>query len=573
MTIIEVQAREILDSRGNPTVEVDVTLLSGATGRAAVPSGASTGEREAVELRDGDKKRFLGKGVLKAVRNVEEVLAPAVVGLSAADQMELDQILRDLDGTDDKHKLGANAILGVSMAAAHAASNELGMPLYRYLGGPLARTLPVPLMNILNGGSHADTSVDIQEFMVVPGGFPSFSEGLRAGTEVFHALKKVLKARGLATSVGDEGGFAPNLPNNEAALAIIVEAIIAAGYEPGRHLGLALDCAASEFWDADAKVYRLSGEGRTLTSVEMVDYLEGLCDRYPIVSIEDGMGENDWAGWKLLTERIGTRVQLVGDDLFVTNAKELARGIEGGVGNSILVKVNQIGTLTETFEAVELAHRNGYSAIMSHRSGETEDTTIADLAVATNCGQIKTGSACRSDRVAKYNQLLRIEEQLGERGVYPGYGALRGSAAKKLAAIPAALKAEKKAAKAEKKAAKAEKKAAKVEPVATPAPAAKAAKAPAKAASKPAAKAPAKAEAKPASKPAKPAKAEAKPAAKAPAKAPAKAAPKAEAKPAPKAPAKAETKAPAKPASKPASKAPAKAEAKPAAKAAPKKSR
>ena len=578
MTIIEVQAREILDSRGNPTVEVDVTLLSGATGRAAVPSGASTGEREAVELRDGDKKRFLGKGVLKAVRNVEEVLAPAVVGLSAADQMELDQILRDLDGTDDKHKLGANAILGLSMAAAHAASNELGMPLYRYLGGPLARTLPVPLMNILNGGSHADTSVDIQEFMVVPGGFPSFSEGLRAGTEVFHALKKVLKARGLATSVGDEGGFAPNLPNNEAALAIIVEAIIAAGYEPGRHLGLALDCAASEFWDAEAKVYRLSGEGRTLTSVEMVDYLEGLCDRYPIVSIEDGMGENDWAGWKLLTERIGTRVQLVGDDLFVTNAKELARGIEGGVGNSILVKVNQIGTLTETFEAVELAHRNGYSAIMSHRSGETEDTTIADLAVATNCGQIKTGSACRSDRVAKYNQLLRIEEQLGERGVYPGYGALRGSAAKKLAAIPAALKAEKKAAKAEKKAAKAEKKAAKVEPVATPAPAAKAAaKAPAKAASKPAAKAPAKAAskpAKPAAKPAsKPAKAEAKPAAKAPAKAPAKAAPKAEAKPAPKAPAKAETKAPAKPASKPAAKAPAKAEAKPAAKPAPKKSR
>jgi enolase len=574
MTIIEVQAREILDSRGNPTVEVDVTLLSGATGRAAVPSGASTGEREAVELRDGDKKRFLGKGVLKAVRNVEEVLAPAVVGLSAADQMELDQILRDLDGTDDKHKLGANAILGVSMAAAHAASNELGMPLYRYLGGPLARTLPVPLMNILNGGSHADTSVDIQEFMVVPGGFPSFSEGLRAGTEVFHALKKVLKARGLATSVGDEGGFAPNLPNNEAALAIIVEAIIAAGYEPGRHLGLALDCAASEFWDADAKVYRLSGEGRTLTSVEMVDYLEGLCDRYPIVSIEDGMGENDWAGWKLLTERIGTRVQLVGDDLFVTNAKELARGIEGGVGNSILVKVNQIGTLTETFEAVELAHRNGYSAIMSHRSGETEDTTIADLAVATNCGQIKTGSACRSDRVAKYNQLLRIEEQLGERGVYPGYGALRGSAAKKLAAIPAALKAEKKAAKAEKKAAKAEKKAAKVEPVATPAPAPKAAskpaakaapKAPAKAASKPAAKAPAKAEAKPASKPAK---AEAKPASK-PASKPAKAEAKPASKPAPKAAPKAE----AKPASKPAAKAPAKAEAKPAAKPAPKKSR
>ena len=580
MTIIEVQAREILDSRGNPTVEVDVTLLSGATGRAAVPSGASTGEREAVELRDGDKKRFLGKGVLKAVRNVEEVLAPAVVGLSAADQMELDQILRDLDGTDDKHKLGANAILGVSMAAAHAASNELGMPLYRYLGGPLARTLPVPLMNILNGGSHADTSVDIQEFMVVPGGFPSFSEGLRAGTEVFHALKKVLKARGLATSVGDEGGFAPNLQSNEAALAIIVEAIIAAGYEPGRHLGLALDCAASEFWDAEAKVYRLSGEGRTLTSVEMVDYLEGLCDRYPIVSIEDGMGENDWAGWKLLTERIGTRVQLVGDDLFVTNAKELARGIEGGIANSILIKVNQIGTLTETFEAVELAHRNGYSAIMSHRSGETEDTTIADLAVATNCGQIKTGSACRSDRVAKYNQLLRIEEQLGERGIYPGYGALRGSAAKKLAAIPAALKAEKKAAKAEKKAAK-------VEPVATPAPAAKAAKPPAKAASKPAAKAPAKAASKPAAKaPAKaPAKAASKPAPKAASKPAPKAAPKAEAKapakaaskPVPKAPSKAASKpapkAPAKAEAKPAPKAPAKTEAKPAPKAAPKKSR
>ena len=556
MTIIEVQAREILDSRGNPTVEVDVTLLSGATGRAAVPSGASTGEREAVELRDGDKKRFLGKGVLKAVRNVEELLAPAVIGLAAASQMEIDRLLCDLDGTDDKHKLGANAILGVSMAAAHAASNEFGLPLYRYLGGPLARTLPVPLMNILNGGSHADTSVDIQEFMVVPGGFSSFSEGLRAGTEVFHTLKKVLKARGLATSVGDEGGFAPNLPNNEAALAIIVEAIIAAGYEPGRHLGLALDCAASEFWDAQAKVYRLSGEGRTLTSVEMVDYLEGLCDRYPIVSIEDGMGENDWEGWKLLSARLGSRVQLVGDDLFVTNAKELARGIEAGVGNSILVKVNQIGTLTETFEAVELAHRNGYSAIMSHRSGETEDTTIADLAVATNCGQIKTGSACRSDRVAKYNQLLRIEEQLGDLAIYPGFGALRGSAAKKLAAIPAALKAEKKAAKAEKKAAK-------VEPVATPAPVAKAAP---KAASKPAAKAPAKA----------PAKAEAKPAAKAPSKA----APKAASKPAPKAPAKAE----AKPAPKAAPKAPAKAAAKApkaaskpapkaAAKPAPKKSR
>ncbi len=572
MTIIEVQAREILDSRGNPTVEVDVTLLSGATGRAAVPSGASTGEREAVELRDGDKKRFFGKGVLKAVRNVEELLAPAVIGLSAADQMELDQILRDLDGTHDKHRLGANAILGVSMAAAHAASNELGMPLYRYLGGPLARTLPVPLMNILNGGSHADTSVDIQEFMVVPGGFPSFSEGLRAGTEVFHALKKVLKARGLATSVGDEGGFAPNLQSNEAALAIIVEAIIAAGYEPGRHLGLALDCAASEFWDAQAKVYRLTGEGRTLTSVEMVDYLEGLCDRYPIVSIEDGMGENDWEGWKLLSERLGSRVQLVGDDLFVTNAKELARGIEAGIGNSILVKVNQIGTLTETFEAVELAHRNGYSAIMSHRSGETEDTTIADLAVATNCGQIKTGSACRSDRVAKYNQLLRIEEQLGERGIYPGYSALRGTAAKKLAAIPAALKAEKKAAKAEKKAAKAEKKAAKVEPVATPAPAPKAASKPAP---KAAPKAPAKAASKPAPKAAP--KAASKPAAKAAPKVASKPAPKA----APKAPAKAEAKAPAKaeakPASKPAPKAapkaPAKAEAKPAAKPAPKKSR
>ena len=572
MTIIEVQAREILDSRGNPTVEVDVTLLSGATGRAAVPSGASTGEREAVELRDGDKKRFLGKGVLKAVRNVEELLAPAVIGLAAASQMEIDRLLCDLDGTDDKHKLGANAILGVSMAAAHAASNEFGLPLYRYLGGPLARTLPVPLMNILNGGSHADTSVDIQEFMVVPGGFPSFSEGLRAGTEVFHTLKKVLKARGLATSVGDEGGFAPNLQSNEAALAIIVEAIIAAGYEPGRHLGLALDCAASEFWDAQAKVYRLSGEGRTLTSVEMVDYLEGLCDRYPIVSIEDGMGENDWEGWKLLSERLGSRVQLVGDDLFVTNVKELARGIEAGVGNSILVKVNQIGTLTETFEAVELAHRNGYSAIMSHRSGETEDTTIADLAVATNCGQIKTGSACRSDRVAKYNQLLRIEEQLGDLAIYPGFGALRGSAAKKLAAIPAALKAEKKAAKAEKKAAKAEKKAAKVEPVATPAPVAKAApKAASKPAPKAAPKAPAKADAKPAAKaPAKaPAKAASKPAAKAPAKA--------ASKPAPKAPAKADAKpaakAPAKPAPKPAPKAASKPAPKAAAKPAPKKSR
>jgi enolase len=429
MTIIDLHAREILDSRGNPTVEVEVTLVSGTTGRAAVPSGASTGEREAVELRDNDARRYGGKGVLKAVRNANEALGPALVGFEATDQVGIDRTLCALDGSPDKRKLGANAILGASLAAAHAAANELGLPLYRYVGGPMARTLPLPLMNILNGGKHADTSVDIQEFMVVPGGFATFAEALRAGTEVFHALKKVLKARGLATSVGDEGGFAPNLASNEEALKVIVEAIKLAGYEPGRQIGLALDCAASEFWNSSTSRYVLAGEARHLTSAEMVDYLEGLCDRYPILSIEDGMGENDWAGWKLLTDRLGGRVQLVGDDLFVTNASELQKGISSGVANSILVKVNQIGTLTETLDAVELAHRNGYTSILSHRSGETEDATIADLAVATNCGQIKTGSASRSDRVAKYNQLLRIEEELGDSARFPGFSALRNASA------------------------------------------------------------------------------------------------------------------------------------------------
>ncbi len=409
--IIEVHALEILDSRGNPTLEVEVTLESGAVGRFAVPSGASTGEHEALELRDGDNGRYLGKGVEQAVRNVNEHIAPEIIGLPADAQRALDEMLIDLDGTPNKGKLGANALLGVSVAAAKAAADHFDLPVWRYLGGVAAHVLPVPLMNIVNGGAHADNNVDFQEFMVVPFGAPSFKEALRVGAEVFHNLKKVLKKRGLSTSVGDEGGFAPNLASNEAALQAIVEAIQAAGYKPGEQVGLALDVAASEFYKDGA--YHLEGEGRKLDAAGMVEFYAGLCDRYPILSIEDGMAEDDWAGWKALTQRLGNRVQLVGDDLFVTSTERLRRGVGEGCANSILIKVNQIGTLTETLDCIELAHRNGYSTIISHRSGETEDTTIADLAVAVNAGQIKTGSLCRSDRVAKYNQLLRIEEALG----------------------------------------------------------------------------------------------------------------------------------------------------------------
>lgn len=420
MNIIGIVAREILDSRGNPTLEVDVQLSDGAFGRAAVPSGASTGEREAVELRDDDANRYGGKGVSLAVQHVNEVLAPALIGHAADEQLAIDAAMIALDGTPNKGRLGANAILGVSMAVAHAAADSLGQPLWRYLGGPNAHVLPVPMMNILNGGAHADNSVDIQEFMIMPVGFDSFAEALRAGAEIFHALKGVLKSRGLSTSVGDEGGFAPSLPSNEEALAVIALAVEKAGYRLGDQIVLALDCAASEYYDRQTGNYVLEGEGRTLTPAENVAWLEGLCARYPIVSIEDALDQNDWAGWKMLTEALGDRVQLVGDDLFVTNEHELRRGIDAGVGNSILVKLNQIGTITETLRTMQLAHRNRYTTVISHRSGETSDTTIADLAVATNAGQIKTGSLCRSDRVAKYNQLLRIEEQLGDTAVYPG---------------------------------------------------------------------------------------------------------------------------------------------------------
>jgi enolase len=423
--IASVRAREILDSRGNPTVEVEVELEDGAMGRAAVPSGASTGVHEAVELRDQEPKRYGGKGVRKAVANVEEVLAPAVLGLDALDQAAVDQRLIGADGTPNKGKLGANAILGVSLATAHAASSSVGLPLYRYLGGVNARTLPLPLMNVLNGGAHADTRVDIQEFMIVPLGAPSFAEALRWGAEVFHALKKGLKARKLSTAVGDEGGYAPDLPANEEALKVIVEAIGAAGYRPGEQVALALDPAASEFFDAKTRRYRLKGEGQEYEPAAMVGYYQELCARYPILSIEDGMAEDDWEGWALLTRALGARVQLVGDDIFVTNPVRLAKGIVAGVANSLLVKVNQIGTLTETFEAVRMAHRAGYTTVMSHRSGETEDVTIADLAVAMDCGQIKTGSASRTDRVAKYNQLLRIEEQLGGTARFAGPSAFR----------------------------------------------------------------------------------------------------------------------------------------------------
>jgi enolase len=423
-TIEAVQGREILDSRGNPTVEVAVGLAGGDVGVAGVPSGASTGAHEAVELRDGDTGRYSGKGVLNAVRHVNEELAEAVIGLDAFDQIAIDQAMRELDGTPNKGRLGANAILGVSLATARAAAEAAGLPLYRYLGGPNARTLPVPMMNILNGGKHASGSnVDMQEFMVMPVGAPTFAEGLRWGAEVFHALKGVLHQRGFATTVGDEGGYGPSLPSNEAALDAVLEAIAKAGYEAGRDLVIALDPAATEFFE-DGK-YVLKGEGRTLSGPEMVDFWADWVERYPIASIEDGLAEDDWETWRALTERVGERVQLVGDDLFVTNPERLARGIREGAGNAILVKLNQIGTLTETLDAIALAQRNGMQAVISHRSGETADTFIADLAVATNAGQIKTGAPSRVDRVAKYNRLLQIEAELGEAGVYPRRGVLR----------------------------------------------------------------------------------------------------------------------------------------------------
>ncbi len=418
--IAKIHAREILDSRGNPTIEVDVWADSGHMGRAAVPSGASTGAHEAMELRDGDKKRYLGKGVRKAVEHVNSTLNTELHGALITDQAMIDKALIGLDGTPNKANLGANAILGVSLAVAKAAANELNLPLYRYVGGVNACTLPVPLMNILNGGAHADNKVDVQEFMIMPVGAKRFSDGLRMGAEVFHALKSVLKKKGLSTNVGDEGGFAPDLPSNEEALKLVMQAIEAAGYTPGDDIVLALDCASTEFYDAKKKRYTLESTGDVLTSDEMVAMWADWAKRYPIVSIEDGMAEDDWAGWKKMTEVLGSKVQLVGDDLFVTNTSRLGEGIDICIANSILVKVNQIGTLTETIQAVEMAHRAKYTSVMSHRSGETEDSTIADLAVALNCGMIKTGSASRSDRIAKYNQLLRIEEQLGPAGIYPG---------------------------------------------------------------------------------------------------------------------------------------------------------
>ena len=420
-TITAIHAREILDSRGNPTLEADVHLAGGAIGRAAVPSGASTGEHEAVELRDGVKGRYLGKGVCKAVGNVINHIAPELVGYNALDQITIDKTMIELDGTSTKKKLGANAILGVSMAVARAAAAQIGQPLYKYLGGPNAKVLPVPMMNILNGGAHSDAPIDFQEFMIIPKGLPTFSEALRAGTEIFHALKGVLKDRGLSTAIGDEGGFAPKLKGAEDALDSISLAVKKAGYKLGDQIAIALDVASSEFYDAAKKQYVFKkSDGSRRTGAELVAYYKKLCAKYPIISIEDGCAENDWATWKLLTEALGDKVQLVGDDLFVTNVEFLRKGIEKGVANSILVKVNQIGSLTETFDAIELAKENRYTAVISHRSGETEDTTISDIAVATNAGQIKTGSLCRTDRVAKYNQLLRIEEQLGEDAVYGG---------------------------------------------------------------------------------------------------------------------------------------------------------
>lgn len=421
--ITTVYARQILDSRGNPTVEAEVVTDEGAIGRAAVPSGASTGIHEAVELRDGDKSQYLGKGVLKAVNNVNTLINDALHGTYIFDQIEIDSILKNLDGTDNKSKLGANAILAVSMAAAKAAADEIGQPLYRYVGGTNASLLPIPMMNIINGGSHADNSIDIQEFMIMPVGANSFSEGLRMGTEIFHHLKSVLKSKGLSTNVGDEGGFAPNLGSNEEAIEVVLKAIESAGYKPGHDIFIALDAASSEFYNADEKMYHFKkSSGDKLTSSQMVDFWKNLCSKYPIVSIEDGLAEDDWSGWKQLTETIGNKVQLVGDDLFVTNTTRLKSGIDQGIANSILVKVNQIGSLTETVNAVQMAQINSYTSVMSHRSGETEDVTIADLAVALSTGQIKTGSASRTDRIAKYNQLLRIEEQLGNQAQYLGKG-------------------------------------------------------------------------------------------------------------------------------------------------------
>ncbi|MFP3890816.1 phosphopyruvate hydratase [uncultured Ralstonia sp.] len=419
--IVDIIGREVLDSRGNPTVECDVLLESGVMGRAAVPSGASTGSREAIELRDGDKSRYLGKGVLKAVEHINTEISEAIMGLDASEQAFLDRTLIDLDGTENKSRLGANAMLAVSMAVAKAAAEEAGLPLYRYFGGSGAMQMPVPMMNIVNGGAHANNSLDIQEFMVMPVGQSSFREALRCGAEIFHALKKILADKGMSTAVGDEGGFAPNFASNEECLNTILSAIEQAGYKAGEDVLLALDCAASEFYK-DGK-YHLEGEGLQLSSVDFANYLANLADKFPIVSIEDGMHESDWDGWKVLTEKLGNKVQLVGDDLFVTNTKILKEGIEKGIANSILIKINQIGTLTETFAAIEMAKRAGYTAVISHRSGETEDSTIADIAVGTNAGQIKTGSLSRSDRMAKYNQLLRIEEDLGDIATYPGKSA------------------------------------------------------------------------------------------------------------------------------------------------------
>ena len=424
-TIVDVVAREILDSRGNPTIEVDVAVESGVVGRAAIPSGASTGEHEAVELRDAEDSRYGGKGVLKAVTNVNEIIAEEIIGEDAAEQPIIDQLLIDLDGTKNKNRLGANAILGVSLAVCKAAAGTFDLPLYQYIGGVNARTLPVPMMNILNGGKHADNNVDLQEFMIVPAGAPTFSEALRMGVEVFHALKSVLKARGYNTAVGDEGGFAPDLKSNQEALDLIVEAIQKAGYEPAKQVFIALDPAASEFYNTSTKKYELKSEDRELTAEQMVEYYETLVDKYPIVSIEDGLAEDDWDGWVVLTERLGKVIQLVGDDLFVTNVERIQKGIDMGVANSVLIKLNQIGTLTETLDAIELAKKAGYTAVISHRSGETEDTTIADLAVATNVGQIKTGSGCRTDRIAKYNQLLRIEENLQEAAIFAGLSVIK----------------------------------------------------------------------------------------------------------------------------------------------------
>ncbi len=423
--IIDVIAREILDSRGNPTIEVEVYLEGGDMGRAAVPSGASTGEHEAVELRDGDEKRYGGKGVLKAVQNVNDIIAEEIIGYDATDQVAIDKLMLELDGTENKSKLGANAILGVSLAVAKAAAEAVGLPLFQYLGGVNAKILPVPQMNILNGGKHADNNVDFQEFMIMPVNAPSFHEALRLGAEVFHTLKKVLASKGYNTAVGDEGGFAPDLKSNEEALEIIVEAIEKAGYRPGEDIFLAMDPASSEFFDTERNLYVLKSENRKLSPGEMVDYYVKLVDKYPIISIEDGMAEDDWDGWKIMTDKLGHRIQLVGDDLYVTNTKRLARGIELGITNSILIKLNQIGTVTETLDCIQMAHRAGFTTVISHRSGETEDSTIADVAVAVNAGQIKTGSASRSDRIAKYNQLLRIEEFLGTDAQFYGRNVLK----------------------------------------------------------------------------------------------------------------------------------------------------